>query len=78
MARETSDRTNKDRTEEGLGSEALLVRPREAAAMLAISPRKLWELTNLREVPSVRIGRCLRYPREGLEGWVVARQVRGS
>ena len=59
-------------------SEPLLLRPAEAARFLAISPRKLWELTNMREVPFVRIGRSLRYPREALLGWVVSRQVRQS
>jgi hypothetical protein len=41
-------------------AEPLLLRPAEAARLLAISPRKLWELTNAREVPSNRIGRALR------------------
>ncbi len=56
----------------------LLLRPKDAAAMLAISPRKLWELTNMREVPFVRIGRSLRYPREALLAWIASRQVRQS
>ena len=56
--------------------QSLLLRPKDAAAMLAISPRKLWELTNMREVPCVRIGRCLRYPREALRAWVENRQGR--
>lgn len=57
-------------------TEPLLLRPSEAARLLAISPRKLWELTNMREVPSIRIGRCLRYPREGLVDWVANRRGR--
>ncbi|MBK8178019.1 MAG: helix-turn-helix domain-containing protein [Planctomycetes bacterium] len=56
--------------------EPLLLRPAEAARFLAISPRKLWELTNCREVPAIRIGRSLRYPTEELRNWVAAR--RGS
>lgn len=58
--------------------EPMLLRPSEAARLLAISPRKLWELTNTREVPSVRIGRCLRYPREELSTWVATRLGRRS
>lgn len=58
--------------------EPMLLRPREAAKLLAISPRKLWELTNTKEVPVVRIGRSLRYPREALRGWVASRQGRRS
>lgn len=56
-------------------SEPLLLRPAEAARFLAISPRKLWELTNCREVPAIRIGRALRYPTEDLRAWVAARRT---
>lgn len=59
-------------------SEPLLLRPPDAAKLLAISPRKLWELTNTREVPSVRIGRCLRYPKDELKLWVAEQQARRS
>jgi excisionase family DNA binding protein len=56
--------------------EPLLLRPSEAARFLAISPRKLWELTNAREVPAIRIGRSLRYPTEELRDWVAERRGR--
>ena len=59
-------------------NEPLLLRPSEAAKLLAISPRKLLELTNMREVPVVRIGRCLRYPREDLRAWIASRSGRRS
>lgn len=55
-------------------SEPFLLRPAEAARFLAISPRKLWELTNTREVPAIRIGRSLRYPTEELRTWVAERR----
>ena len=58
--------------------EPLLLRPAEAARFLAISPRKLWELTNAREVPALRIGRALRYPTEDLRAWVAERRTRRS
>ena len=54
--------------------EPLLLRPAEAARLLAISPRNLWELTNAREVPVIRIGRSLRYPTEELRAWVAQRR----
>lgn len=54
-------------------SDAFLLRPVEAARVLAISPRKLWELSNTREIPSLRIGRCLRYSPEHLRAWIAAR-----
>lgn len=59
-------------------TESLLLRPIDAAKLLAISPRKLWEMTTTKEVPSVRIGRSIRYVREELKAWVANRQTRRS
>ena len=39
----------------------LVVKPAEAAELLAISPRKLWGLTASGALPHIRIGRCVRY-----------------
>jgi excisionase family DNA binding protein len=49
---------------------ALLLTPRQAAIALAISTRKLWTLTNCREVPCVRIGRLVRYDPSDLRKWI--------
>lgn len=38
-----------------------LLTARQAAAAFAISERKLCSLTNIGDVPSVRIGRAVRY-----------------
>lgn len=48
----------------------LLLTPQRAAEALAISPRKLWELTASGEVPHVRLGRCVRYPVDDLQRWI--------
>lgn len=48
----------------------LLVKPPEAARLLSISPRKLWELTNCGEIPCVRIGAAVRYSLSDLEAWI--------
>jgi excisionase family DNA binding protein len=48
----------------------LLLTPRTAATALAISPRKLWELTNRREIACVRIGRSVRYRPEFLAAYL--------
>ena len=48
----------------------LLLRPAEAAEALAVSPRKLWELTNRGVIPSVRIDRCVRYDLGDLRRWI--------
>ncbi len=57
----------------GLGAipdNPLLLRARRAAEILAISPRKLWELTNRGEIPCVRIGRAVRYDPNDLAFWI--------
>ena len=51
---------------------ALLVDPKEAARLLAVSPRKLWAMTFEDEpgLPYVRCGRLVRYPVADLERWI--------
>jgi excisionase family DNA binding protein len=51
-------------------NEQLLLRPEEASKVLAISPRKLWELTNRKAIPHVRIGKSVRYRPEQLREWL--------
>jgi len=46
------------------------LRRREAAKLLGIGERKLWELTNRGEVPHVRLGRAVVYPVAELERWL--------
>ncbi len=51
-----------------------LLRPREAAEWLKISERNLWTLTQRNELPSVRIGRSVRYDLADLRAFVDARK----
>lgn len=51
----------------------LLLRPNEAAELLAVGRSKLYELIAAGEVPSVKIGRSLRVPAAELEQWVTER-----
>ena len=51
----------------------LLLTAREAAALLSISPRKLWSLTASRELPCLRIGRSVRYSVESIRSFVAAK-----
>lgn len=53
---------------------ALLLTPNQAAEALAISPRMLWGLTASGEMPSVRIGRCVRYSVDELREWIAQQQ----
>lgn len=53
-----------------LSTLAALLTPKQAAATLAISPRKLWELTNCGKIPVVRLGRCVRYDQADLQRFI--------
>lgn len=58
--------------------EPLALRPREAAAALGISTRKLWELTNRGIVPHLKIGRCTVYPIGPLRDWLDEQAGKGG
>lgn len=50
----------------------LLLNAKEAADALAISPRKLWELTNTGDIRCVRIGKAVRYAVDDLRNFIAA------
>ncbi len=54
--------------------ERLLLTPREAAEALRISERKLWGLTASGQIPSLRIGRSVRYDINDLRDWIDERK----
>ena len=54
----------------------LLLKPADAARVLAIGERKLWELTNRGELAVVRIGRAVRYPIADLRLWLESRKTK--
>ena len=56
-------------------SEKLLLKPKETAAMLSLSERKLWSLTNGRQIPCVRIGKAVRYDVNDLRAWIEQQKV---
>lgn len=56
------------------GREPLLLKANEAAALLNISPRSLWQYTNSGELRSVRIGRSVRYAPADLEAFIASRK----
>ena len=58
-------------------AKTLLLNAREAAAALAISPRKLWGMTASGEIPHIRLGRSVRYPLDDLRCWI-DRQKKGG
>lgn len=58
-------------------SEPLLLHVSEAAEMLGLSRSKIYEMAAAGVIPSVRMGRALRIPREDLLAWI-ARNTRGG
>lgn len=55
-----------------------LLRRSEAAAMLSISTRKLWELTNRGEIPCVRIDSAVRYDPRDIEAWIKGKKEKSA
>jgi predicted DNA-binding transcriptional regulator AlpA len=47
---------------------------REAAKALAISQRKLWDLTNRNIIPRVLIGRSVRYDPQDIRAYIDAQK----
>jgi hypothetical protein len=58
---------------------AMLVNARDAARMLAVSPRKLWSMTFEEEpgLPYVRCGRLVRYCPDDLRRWIDSQRMGG-
>ena len=56
--------------EHALDDEPCLLTSKQAAAHLNISTRKLWALTNSNKLPSIRIGRCVRYDLQDLRVFI--------
>ena len=50
--------------------EPLLLRADEAAALLAIGRTKVFEMMAAGELPVIRLGRCVRIPKDQLERWI--------
>jgi excisionase family DNA binding protein len=44
-----------------------LLKAREAASLLAISERQLWQLTKDGKIQAIRLGKCVRYRVEDLK-----------
>lgn len=54
--------------------EKWLLKPSEAAQVLGIGRSLIYELIARGEIPSVRLGRCLRVPIESLQQWIRERE----
>lgn len=56
----------------------LSLRPKDAARVLGIGQRLLWELTKLGRIPHVRLGRCVVYPVAALTEWLKSRSAQAT
>ncbi len=54
-----------------------LLKPADASAYLAISPRKLWSIKSTGDLPHIRIGTAVRYSVDDLDDWI-ERQRQGG
>jgi predicted DNA-binding transcriptional regulator AlpA len=52
-----------------LVSSSILVNSQKASRMLAICPRKLWQMTKDRQIPHLKLGKSVRYRVADLEQW---------
>jgi excisionase family DNA binding protein len=59
-------------------SSTRLLNAKQAASQLQIGTRKLWELTNRGEIPSVRIGRRVLYDPRDLDQFIAASKQGGK
>jgi len=57
---------------------ALALRPREAAKLLGVSPRLLWQWTKDGRIPSIKLSRTVLYRRESLEEFLAAAERRAD
>lgn len=57
--------------------DSFLMTSPKAAAFLAISERKLWNLKDSGEIPHVPIGSSVRYDRRDLIDWINAKKKGG-
>ncbi len=55
--------------------EKLLLTPTEVAKALSIGRSRVYEMIWQKEIPSVRIGRSIRIPRQPLEVWIREKHI---
>lgn len=54
--------------------ETMLLKPAEVASLLRIGRSLVYEMLASGELPSIRLGRCIRVPRESLQQWLKDRE----
>ena len=54
--------------------EKWLLKPNEVAQVLGIGRSLVYEMLATKELPSIRIGRCIRIPEDALKKWIEGKQ----
>jgi len=58
--------------------EKMLLKPSEVSQALGIGRSLVYELISQGEIPSVRVGRCVRVPKASLEKWINDHEKTGA
>ena len=58
--------------------EKLLLKPSEVTQILSIGRSLVYELIARKEIPSIRLGRCIRVPSESLQRWLKDQEYQSS
>lgn len=58
--------------------EKLLLKPSEVTQILGIGRSLVYELIARKEIPSIRLGRCIRVPSESLQRWLRDQEYQSS
>lgn len=56
----------------------ILLKPSEVTQVLGIGRSLVYELIARGDIPSVRIGRCIRVPHESLQKWIKEKETSQS
>ena len=71
-----SERTDmQNNSENKANSTDGLLTTEETAKLLTVSPRTVWALTKTGALPSIRIGRSVRYSRQDIDAFIAARRT---
>ena len=58
-----------------IAGEPLLIESRDVARLLGIGRTKTFQMMASGELPTIRIGRCVRVPLAGLTEWILERRI---
>jgi prophage regulatory protein len=58
--------------------EKLLLKPSEVTNILGIGRSMVYELIARKEMPSVRLGRCIRIPADSLKQWLKDKETESN